>query len=134
MQYGPDIRNTEGMRVLVAFEDLRHLYRDVFVKTIRELRPTLTLRSVSLDQLEHELGRFDPHVVVSSQPNDTHPARSGAWVYIPTGDEKGDDERLADICIDGKHWRTDGPPLAELLEVIDEAQERLREGNLSEAC
>jgi hypothetical protein len=122
------------MRVLVAFEDLRALYRDAFVRAIRELRPTLTLRSASLDQLEHELGRFDPHVVVCSQPNGTHSPSSGAWVHIPTGDAKGDEGRLAEICLDGERWRTEGPPLPELLAVIDETQERLREGHLSGSC
>ena len=118
----------------MAFEDSRRVYRDVFVRAIRELRPTLTLRSASLDQLEYELGRFDPHVVVCSQPNGTHPAGSGAWVHIPTDDGMGDEERLAEICLDGERWRTDGPPLSELLAVIDETQELMRDGSLTGSC
>jgi hypothetical protein len=55
-------------------------------------------------------------------------------VHIPTDDGLEDDERLARICLDGEHWRTEGPPLKELLEVLDETHERLREGTLSEAC
>ena len=121
------------MRVLVAFEDIRYLYRDVFVRAIRELRPTLTVRSASLEELAHVLGRFDPHLVVCSQPSGVHSAGSGAWVHIPTEDPS-EDERLARICLDGEHWRTEGPPLSELLEVIDETHARLREGSLSEAC
>lgn len=54
---------------------------------------------------------------------------------IPTEDVIEDDEqRLADICLDGEHWKSDGPPLKEILEVLDETEERLREGNLSEVC
>jgi hypothetical protein len=45
-----------------------------------------------------------------------------------------DDGRLAEICLEGERWRTDGPPLSELLAVIDETQQRLRERGLSEAC
>ena len=134
MDYTTDIRRTPGMRVLVAFEDLRALYRDVFVKAIRDLRPAHTVRSASLVEIEHVLGRFDPHVVVSSQPNGTHPAGSGAWVHIPTDDGMGDDDRLAEICLDGESWRTDGPPLWELLAVIDETQERMRDGSLTGSC
>jgi hypothetical protein len=119
------------MRVLVAIEDLRYLYRDVFVRAIRDLRPALSVRSASLDGLE--LGRFEPHVVVSSQPSGIHPAGCGAWVQIPTYEAKEDDN-IAQVCLDGEHWRTDGPPLSELLEVIDETEERLHEGILSEAC
>src|ERR671920_29262 len=50
----------------------------------------------------------------------------------PTDDGARDGGRLAEICLEGKRWRTDGPPLSELLAVIDETQQRLREGGLSE--
>ena len=134
MQNATDPRHTANMKVLVAFEDVRAVYRDVLVRAIRGLRPTFTVWSASLEELEHVLGRFDPHVVVSSQPNGTHPAGSGAWVHIPTGDALGADERLAEMCLEGDRWRTDGPPLSEVLEVLDETEKRLREGSLSEVC
>jgi len=133
------------MRVLVAFEEVRFVYSRAIARAIRQLRPGLEVRSsvleelerelVRFEELERELVRFDPHVVVCSKPNGTHPStRRGAWVHIPTDDGLEDDERLARICLDGEHWRTDGPPLSELLEVLDETHERLREGVLSEAC
>jgi hypothetical protein len=122
------------MRVLVAFEDVRSAYSCTIARAIRELRSGLEVRSSGLDELERELESFDPHVVVCSRPNGTHPGVRGAWVHIPTEDGLGDDERLAQICLDGEKWRTDGPPLTELLGVLDETQRRLREGELSEAC
>src|SRR5829696_2256132 len=122
------------MRVLVVFEDLRSVYADAIARTIRNLRSGLSVRSAILEELERELYSFDPHVVVCSQPSGTRPTGSGAWVHIPTCDAKGDDERLAGICLDGEHWRTNGPPLSELLTVIDETHKRLREEDLSEAC
>jgi hypothetical protein len=122
------------MRVLVAFEDVRSAYSRVIARAIRELRKGLDVRSIVLEELERELVRFDPHVVVCSRTNGTHPSTRGAWVHIPSDDGLEDDERLARICLDGEHWRTDGPPLSELLEVLDETHERLREGTLSEAC
>jgi hypothetical protein len=134
MDYETDIRRAPGMRVLVAFEDVRQLYREVFVRAIRELRPAHTVRSASLVEIERVLGRFAPHVVVCSQPNGTHPSGSGAWVHIPTDDELEDGERLAEICLEGDRWRTEGPPLSELFAVIDETYERLRQGSLSGSC
>jgi hypothetical protein len=122
------------MRVLIAFEDVRSSYSRVIARAIRELRAGLDVRSSVLEELERELVRFDPHVVVCSRANGTHPSTRGAWVQIPSDDGLEDDERLARICLDGEHWRTDGPPLSELLEVLDETHERLREGTLSEAC
>ena len=122
------------MRVLVALEDVRSSYSRVIARAIRELRAGLDVRSIVLEELERELVRFDPHVVVCSRPNGTQPSTRGAWVQIPSDDGLEYDERLARICLEGEHWRTDGPPLSELLEVLDETHERLREGTLSEAC
>src|SRR5215207_3290484 len=49
------------MRVLVAFEDVRSSYSRVIARAIRELRPGLEVRSIVVEELERELGRFDPH-------------------------------------------------------------------------
>jgi hypothetical protein len=92
------------------------------------------VRSAALGELEWELWRFDPHVVVCSQPNGEHPGGRCTWVHIPTDDATSDEARLAQVCLDGERWRTEGPPLVELLGVIDEVEERLREGDLSETC
>ena len=129
-----DLRRTPIMRVLVAFEDVRSVYSRTIIRAISELRSGLDVRSSGLERLKEELESFDPHVVVSSRPNGEHPGMRGAWVQIPTDDDLEDGERLARICLNGEKWRTDGPPLSELLAVLDETQKRLREGDLSEAC
>ena len=128
-------RQTPGMmRVLVAFEEVRSVYSRTMARAIRELRTGLSVRSSGLEELEQELESFAPHVVVCSRPNGTHPSARGAWVHIPTEDGLQDEERLARICLEGEHWSTDGPPLSELLGVLDETYKRLRAGELSEAC
>ena len=118
----------------MAFEIIRSLYSNTMARAIRDLRSGVHVRSTILEELEQELGSFNPHVVVCSQPKSMHPTARGAWVEIPTDEELKGEERLAQICLDGVHWRTDGPPLAELLEVLDETHKRLREGTLSETC
>ncbi len=64
MHHAADSQRTPTVRVLVAFEDLRRLYRDVFVRTIRDLRPALIVRSASLSELGRALlpprGRLQP--------------------------------------------------------------------------
>jgi hypothetical protein len=122
------------MRVLVAFEDLRYLYQDLLVKAILDSRPTLNVRSASLEDLATVLLHFEPHVVVCSQPSGAHPVGSGAWVQIPTDDPSENYGRLARMCLDGEHWWTEGPPLSEVLAVIDETQERLHRERLSGDC
>jgi len=49
-------------------------------------------------------------------------------------DPEEDETLLARIRLDGEHWWAEGPPLSELLRVIDEAHERQRAGSLSETC
>jgi hypothetical protein len=123
------------MRVLVAFEDLRYLYRELLVRAILDSRLTLNVRSASLEELADVLLGFDPHVVVCSEPNDAHPPGSSAWVQIPTDDNPSEDyDRLARMCLDGEQWLSEGPRLSELFAVIDEAKERLEEGTLSGNC
>ncbi len=122
------------VRVLVAFEDARGVYREAIARAMGELRPDLEVRPAPLCEIDRELWGFDPHVVVSSRKNGEHPGGRGAWVHVPTEDGATGDERLARVCLEGERWRTDGPPLAELLEVVDRTEERLREGRLTEAC
>ena len=122
------------VRVLVAFEDLRRVYRETIAMALADLRPAIEVRPAALAELGPELRRFDPHVVVCSRPGGEYPGGRGAWVEIPTDEEATYDKRLAQVCLDGEHWETEGPSLAELVAVLDRTQERLREGDLAETC
>jgi hypothetical protein len=117
------------MRILGAFEDNRFLYRDVLSREIRNKRSNLTVRSAALGKLEEELTSFVPDVVVCSQPKDVHDGGEGAWVKMATKDG----EHLSEVWLSREHWSTEGPLLRELLEIIDETEERLREKRSSEA-
>ncbi len=122
------------VRVLVAFEDVRAVYREAIARALAELRPALEVRQAPLSEVGRELRSFDPHVVVCSRKNGEHPGGRGAWVQVPTDDGTEDEERLARLCLDGERWDTEGPTLGEILAVVDETRRRLREGHLSGAC
>ena len=122
------------VRVLVAFEDVRSVYRDIIARALGELRPELEVRRAPLADIGRELWRFDPHVVVCSQKNSEHPGGRGAWVQVPTDDGADDEERLARMCLEGERWETEGPTLGEILFVIDETRRRLRERGLTATC
>ena len=117
------------MRILVAFEDNRFLYRDVLSREIRNSRPKQKVRSAALGKLEEELRSFVPDVVVCSQPRDAHDGGKGTWVKMATENGK----RISEVWLGKEHWSTEGPSLRELLEIIDETEERLREDRSSEA-
>jgi hypothetical protein len=123
-----------SMRVLVAFEDIRSLYREILVRALLDSRPTLHMRSASLEELPGMLLDFEPHVVVCSEPNDVYPSGSGAWVQIPTDNPSEYYAQPAQLCLDGEHWLTEGLYLSELIAIIDKAKERLDKGTLSGDC
>ena len=127
----PGRRGETTLRVLVAFEDARSVYREAFALALAELRPNLEVRPAPLVEMGRELGRFAPHVVVCSQLNGERPGGRGAWVQVPTDDEADDEERLARMCPEGECWDTEGPTLGEILYVIDETRRRLGEGRLA---
>jgi hypothetical protein len=75
------------MRVLVAFEDVRSMYSHIFARAIRLQRPGLDVRSSVLKELERDLVRLDPHVVVCSRPPQRHApqheeGRVGAHTHV----------------------------------------------------
>ena len=122
------------VRVLVAFEDARGVYGEAIARALVELRTDLQVRRAPLAEIGRELWRFRPHVVVCSQTDGGHPGGRGAWVQVPTDDEADDEERLAQLCLEGESWDTEGPTLGEILAVVDETRRRLRERGLTAAC
>ena len=123
------------VRVLVSFEDARGVYGEAIARALGELRPHLEVRRSPLAEIGRELWRFDPHVVVCSQPDDGRPGGRGAWVQVPTDDgADGDEERMARMCLEGERWDTEGPALGAILAVIDETRRRLRARDLTATC
>ena len=130
----PNRRGETPVRVLVAFEDVRAAYREAIAHALGELRPNLEVRQAPLAEIHRKLRSFDPHVVVCSRRDGESPGGRGAWVQVPTEDEAGDDEQLAQLCPEGERWNTEGPTLGEILDVIDETRRRLRERGLAATC
>ena len=136
MDARPDpIRPTDAtVRVLVSFEDVRGVYGEAIARALGELRPGLEVRRAPLAEIGRELCSFDPHVVVCSQPNGERPGGRGAWVQVPTDDGADDEERLAQLCLEGERWDTEGPTLDEILAVVDETRRRLSRRRLAGTC
>ena len=109
------------MRVLLAFEENYRVYMEATAAAIREFRPDVEVAVVDGEELESELERFDPQLVIASPP-------------VP---ENLTDERLS--CIElspepdqpsrfrvgERHWESTNPTLGEILPVVEETK-RLR--------
>lgn len=117
------------MRVLISYEESHRAYGNAVEGVIRGLRPDIEVAAVRPRELESEVERFDPHLVVCSRPNLVDPGRRAAWFRLsPEPDEP------SEICLDGRRLEKDNPGLEALLEIIDETEELVRAGRDLGGC
>ena len=89
---------------------------------IETLRPGTEVASVGLDQLEGELARLDPEVVVCSRPGSLAEAEGRpAWIELSL-----DPTRPTKISLGGRRSEATDPTLETLLAVMDEVEGLLR--------
>ena len=117
------------MRALIVYEDSHRSYGEAMVGAVRASRPGLKVALTHLRELEAELERFDPHLVVSSRPNTFEVGGRAAWVLL-----SDDPEEPSEVCIDGRHRRLENPGLEEILEILDETEELVRPGRELRGC
>ena len=107
--------------MLVAIEDEYRAYREVIAAGIEALRPVTEVAAIGLDQLEGELARLDPEVVVCSRPDPAGWRVRPAWVELSL-----DTSRPTKIFGGGRRSEATDPTLETLLAVMDEAEGLLR--------
>ena len=108
------------MRVLVAYENRYRFYREVLARTITYHRPHLQVRHDELEELGKGLVLFDPHTLVSSQPECLGTSDTLAWVELPA-----EPSSAARIRLGGKHEEASNLSLAEVMSVLDRVEELL---------
>jgi hypothetical protein len=117
------------MRALIVYEDSHRSYGEAMVGAVRASRPGLEVALAHLRELEAELERFDPHLVVSSRPNTFEVGGRAAWVLL-----SDDPDEPSEVCIDGRHRRLENPGLEEMLEIIDETEGLVQTGRDLRGC
>jgi hypothetical protein len=103
------------IRVLVAFEESYRTYRDTIAAAVRILRPETEVKSTTLEELEGELERLDPEVVICSRHKEVESGTRLASIELsmnPTIPTK--------MSVGGRHFERTNPKVEELLEVIEE--------------
>ena len=108
-------------RVLIAFEDEYRTYREFIANAICTRRPHVKVAVGRLGLLGGEIERFDPHLVICSQPNTVDPNSRPAWVELPL-----DPDQITGICLNGEYSESTNPTLEEILRVVDETERLLR--------
>jgi hypothetical protein len=122
-------RGQIDVRVLVAIEDDYRSYRDVIAAGIRVLRPRIEVETAPIGELEEQIERFDPQLVVCSQPNTLASRRCAAWVELPLNPL-----RPTKICVAGRYSKRTNPAIDVLIAVIDEVEQLLQTNNDFEGC
>jgi len=117
------------MRVLIIYEDSHRSYGEALVRAIRASRPDLEVALAHRRELEAELERFDPHLVVCNRPNTIDPGDRAAWVLL-----SDDPEEPSEVCINGQHRRLENPGLEEMLAIIDETEGLVGSGHALRGC
>jgi hypothetical protein len=72
-----------AIRILVAIEDVYRVYREVIAAGIQVMRPQHEVASSGLEDLEGEIARLDPLLVVCSQDKPASISPEVAWVKAP---------------------------------------------------
>lgn len=102
-------------RNLVAIEP--RAYRTVIGRAIQILRPHLEVTVVEPEDLQAEVARLDPALVISGQPKPATSDGGPAWVAF-----RPYDEASAKVCIGGRCAQLYEPKLDDLLSVVDQAE------------
>ncbi|MGH3090410.1 MAG: hypothetical protein ACRDSJ_24270 [Rubrobacteraceae bacterium] len=106
----------EKMRVLLANEP--RVYREVIADALKKLRPLIEVSACEPEDLDHEVSRLRPHLVICSEASSA--VRDGSLVWILLYPD-GEDE--VEIGGAGLGEGATPPPIAkvaDLLAVVDE--------------
>ena len=92
-------------------------------------RPHIEVDTSSFEGLGESIERFDPHLVICSQPNTVDPRRRPAWIELSL-----DPLQPSKICVGGRYSERTNPTLDVLLEFIDEVEELIQTNNDLRGC
>jgi hypothetical protein len=101
----------------VAFEPGYRVYQSAIAMARRTHRPHAEVTTAEVGEFEAAIERFDPHLVVCSQPDGAPANGRHAWVRFSVGSGL-----LATVCFDGKLSESENLELNELLSIIDETE------------
>ena len=114
------------MRVLVAIAP--RSYREAVALYLHRHRPQAEVSIASPEDLDGEVGRSYPHLVVCNAPSEAVREVTIAWIRIILGDSLD-----ADLSINGHSRRVEDVRMNDLLEVFDRTEALLSGGRRSNA-
>jgi hypothetical protein len=110
------------MRILLSFGARYRVYVDAMAAAIRAFRPDVEVALVDGEDLESEMERFDPQLIITSPPVPENPV-DDRLARIELSPEA---EQPSRFRVEERHWESTNPTLGEILTVIDETKRLLR--------
>ena len=106
------------MRVLVSFGREYRAYMEAIASAIREFRPDTEVAVADARELEAEVERFDPELVITSPPvTENLLAEQLARIELSPDTGKPSGFRVGE-----RRWETTNPTLGEILSAVDETK------------
>jgi hypothetical protein len=111
------------MRVLVSFEREYRVYMEAIAAAIREFRPDVEVGVADAGELEAEVERCDPQLVITSPraPANLFDQQLGRIELSP---DTGQPSRFR---VGERRWESTNPMLSETLSVVDETKNLRRQ-------
>lgn len=103
------------MRLRMVVANDPRSYREVMAGALRALRPEVEVILIEPEDLDGQILRISPHLVVCSSITETVRAGSFSWVVLyPDG------QSHATVCVDGESRTVEDMEFEGLLSVVDD--------------
>jgi hypothetical protein len=110
------------MRVLVSFEEEYRLYMEAIADAIRTFHSNVEVVSAESEELESEMERFDPQLIITSPPILDNPVDD----VLARLELSPDPQQPSRFRIGERRWERTNPTLGEILPVVDETKKLYR--------
>jgi hypothetical protein len=110
------------MRVLVSFEEEYRLYMEAIAAAIRTFHSNVEVVSAESEELESEMERFDPQLIITSPPILDNPVDD----VLARLELSPDPQQPSRFRIGERRWERTNPTLGEILPVVDETKKLYR--------
>jgi hypothetical protein len=105
------------MRVLLAFDQEYRVYMAAIADAILTFRSHVEVAITNTDELEAEVERFNPQLVICSSPIPSNPVDPQLIASIELSPDPNQPSRFR---VGERHWESTNPMLGETLSVVDE--------------
>jgi hypothetical protein len=107
----------EKVRVLLAYEEEYRVYTEAIAEAIHTFRSHHEVALTNTQELEAQVERFDPQLVICSSPIPSNPVDPQLIASMELSPEPDQASRFR---VGERHWESTNPTLGETLSVVDE--------------